>query len=84
MTENPARQPKGIPVGGQFSATSHGEPDLQLEAPAIDYSPLEPAADAPLPRPAKTQRRRRGHNSYPGIHEMGKRPAIGTNEETPL
>ncbi|MBG0738940.1 hypothetical protein IV500_05820 [Paeniglutamicibacter antarcticus] len=24
------RQPKGIPVGGQFAATAHGEPDLTL------------------------------------------------------
>ncbi|MHA7294984.1 DUF2958 domain-containing protein [Arthrobacter sp. HLT1-21] len=84
MTENPARQPRGIPVGGQFSATSHGEPDIQLQAPAIDYSPLEPAADAPLPRPAETQRRLRGHNFYPGVRDMDRWPAIGTNQETLL
>lgn len=30
MTENTARQPKGIPVGGQFAATAHSEADLSL------------------------------------------------------
>jgi hypothetical protein len=29
-----ARQPKGIPAGGQFAATSHPEPSLVLAAPA--------------------------------------------------
>jgi hypothetical protein len=28
------RQPKGIPVGGQFAATAHSEPDVALTAPA--------------------------------------------------
>ncbi|ACL41951.1 hypothetical protein Achl_4000 (plasmid) [Pseudarthrobacter chlorophenolicus A6] len=30
MTDNTARQPKGIPVGGQFAATAHAEPALNL------------------------------------------------------
>ena len=30
MTENTQRQPKGIPVGGQFAATAHAEPALNL------------------------------------------------------
>jgi hypothetical protein len=29
-----SRQPKGIPVGGQFAATAHSEPDVALTAPA--------------------------------------------------
>lgn len=29
-----ARQPKGVPVGGQFAATAHAEPDMALAAPA--------------------------------------------------
>lgn len=32
MTETTARQPRGIPAGGQFSATSHAEPALALAA----------------------------------------------------
>lgn len=28
------RQPKGIPAGGQFAASTHGEPDLSLTTPA--------------------------------------------------
>lgn len=36
MTENTARQPKGIPVGGQFAATAHSEADLSLSLnPAV-------------------------------------------------
>ena len=31
-TENTARQPKGIPVGGQFAATNHAEADVSLAA----------------------------------------------------
>ncbi|MET4144180.1 hypothetical protein [Arthrobacter sp. UYCo732] len=30
MTDNTARQPKGVPVGGQFAATAHAEPALSL------------------------------------------------------
>lgn len=34
MTENIARQPQGIPAGGQFAATAHSESDVSLSAPA--------------------------------------------------
>jgi hypothetical protein len=30
MTTDTARQPKGIPAGGQFAATAHSEPDVAL------------------------------------------------------
>ena len=33
MTTITARQPKGIPVGGQFAATTHAEPATQLYTP---------------------------------------------------
>lgn len=36
MTDNAARQPKGIPVGGQFAATAHTEPDLVLGLPEAE------------------------------------------------
>lgn len=42
MTENINRQPKGIPVGGQFAATAHAEPQVALSAPL----PANPFADA--------------------------------------
>lgn len=29
------RQPKGIPVGGQFAATAHGDPDMTLTVPDV-------------------------------------------------
>lgn len=31
MSDTTARQPKGVPVGGQFAATSHAEPELTLK-----------------------------------------------------
>jgi hypothetical protein len=33
MTENIARQPAGIPAGGQFAATAHAEPGITLTKP---------------------------------------------------
>lgn len=39
MTENTNRQPKGVPVGGQFATTSHSEPDLSL-SPAASATAL--------------------------------------------
>lgn len=39
MTDNMARQPQGIPTGGQFAATTHAEPDLSLPAAAPDAGP---------------------------------------------
>ncbi|MET4143799.1 hypothetical protein [Arthrobacter sp. UYCo732] len=36
MTDNVSRQPKGIPVGGQFAATAHSEPELVLGLPEHD------------------------------------------------
>ncbi|WP_422758959.1 hypothetical protein [Paenarthrobacter sp. C1] len=37
MTEDfPARQPKGVPTGGQFAATAHGEPGIALNNPITD------------------------------------------------
>jgi hypothetical protein len=38
MTDTTSRQPKGIPVGGQFAATAHSEADLSLSP-----SPAGPA-----------------------------------------
>lgn len=36
MTESIARQPKGIPVGGQFAPTAHSEPEARLASINID------------------------------------------------
>lgn len=38
--ENAARQPKGIPAGGQFAPDLHAEPDTALEAPAAPARPI--------------------------------------------
>lgn len=37
MTDNVSRQPKGVPVGGQFAATTHAEPSLALSKPATPF-----------------------------------------------
>jgi len=42
MTTSTARQPKGVPVGGQFAATAHAEPTLSLDATEPEVSPTKP------------------------------------------
>lgn len=37
MTTNSARQPKGVPVGGQFAATSHAEPGIVLAGGRAEF-----------------------------------------------
>lgn len=72
MTENTARQPQGIPVGGQFAPTAHAEPEVALTAPVP-------------PRPAETQRARRGHDFYPPAEEMAAWPKLyATDGDGPL
>jgi hypothetical protein len=45
-----SRQPKGIPVGGQFAATEHGEPAFTLASPPRDRSRF-PHPDTRYPHP---------------------------------
>jgi hypothetical protein len=72
MTESINRQPQGIPVGGQFAPTAHGEPDVALAAPV-------PA------RPVETQHRRRGHDFYPPAEEMAAWPELyATDGDGPI
>lgn len=54
MTTNTARQPKGVPVGGQFAATAHNESDLTLAAPAPALPELEPYGEIPAPLDGQT------------------------------
>lgn len=57
MTNDPSRQPKGVPVGGQFATTTHAEPNLSLshEASPIQELPADGFlgwhARCPEPRP---------------------------------
>lgn len=37
MTTSTARQPKGVPVGGQFTATSHTEPGIVLTGDRAEF-----------------------------------------------
>jgi hypothetical protein len=43
-----ARQPAGIPTGGQFAATAHAEPDVTLETAADIRQPYHPDRHALL------------------------------------
>lgn len=58
------RQPKGIPVGGQFAATAHAEPDTVLSAPAISV-PSAPSLYrlAYEDRPSNAERRSYGRQA---------------------
>lgn len=46
MTATPARQPQGIPVGGQFAPTSHAEPQITLPAGAASAEEFVSQRDA--------------------------------------
>jgi hypothetical protein len=71
MTTNTARQPKGIPVGGQFAATIHTEPSLSL-------APVEPAATATRPlRPYELAENGNGTFTY---NETGDRMTLEHRE----
>lgn len=48
-TESTARQPKGIPAGGQFAATVHSEPGLALAAPEANLAFTADFADDLIP-----------------------------------
>lgn len=37
----PARQPKGVPVGGEFATTAHADTGLELGRPFASHSPLQ-------------------------------------------
>jgi hypothetical protein len=71
MTENIARQPAGVPVGGQFAATAHAEPDVALTTAAVA-------------RPTEKLRALRGHDFYPPAEEMAKWPKFYSTEDVPV
>lgn len=63
-----ARQPKGIPVGGQFATPSHTEPGLTLAAQPLVPAELERYGPIPAPLEGQTL--------------MDGPPALGTFEDT--
>jgi hypothetical protein len=68
MTEIIARQPQGIPAGGQFAATAHAEPEVTL-APRVQA------------RPKETLRHLRGHDFYPPVEDMAAWPALHATDD---
>lgn len=54
MTTNTARQPKGVPVGGQFAATTHDESSIILAAPPRVLPELDSYGEIPAPLAGQT------------------------------
>jgi hypothetical protein len=58
MTDNSPRQPKGVPVGGQFAATTHSEPNVTLSTENAPRSgglpPLPPRSGGLPPLPPRS------------------------------
>ncbi|MET4143795.1 hypothetical protein [Arthrobacter sp. UYCo732] len=54
MSTDRTRQPKGVPVGGQFAATSHDEAGVTLTARAPALPGLAPYGEVPAPLETQT------------------------------
>lgn len=65
---NTARQPKGVPVGGQFATTAHGEP----EARALTREELILTGQAVENNPALSEATRQVHHSRRQLSEAIK------------
>lgn len=76
MTINATRQPKGIPVGGQFAATAHAEPSAVL---AVNH-PFEGLVDELLETLERDRRALRA-SSHAVAHESIISDVLTTNEE---
>lgn len=80
MTEPTARQPRGIPSGGQFTATAHSEPEIALGG--------HPSNPADLPADAFTGRQARCPEPRPDEWVFGENAsidaAVGTVMDGPL
>ncbi|MBG0738826.1 hypothetical protein IV500_05250 [Paeniglutamicibacter antarcticus] len=54
MKTDPNRQPKGVPVGGQFAATTHNEAAFTLASPGPALPELEAYGEIPTPLKGQT------------------------------
>ncbi|MET4143776.1 hypothetical protein [Arthrobacter sp. UYCo732] len=70
MTAIPARQPQGIPVGGQFAATTHAEPQITLPAGASS------AEDFVARRDAVRERRDEAHDQHEALDQLSQRLSV--------
>lgn len=70
MTALPARQPQGIPTGGQFAATAHAEPQVTLPAGS---SSIE---DFISQRDAVRERRDEAHERYEALDQLSQRLSV--------
>jgi hypothetical protein len=84
MTDNAPRQPKGIPVGGQFAATAHSEPDIALsteETPrSVSLPSLPPRSGGPGALPPLPPRST-GSGGSGGLPPTGGSGAGGSGED---
>lgn len=70
MTSTPARQPQGIPVGGQFAATTHAEPQINLPAGSSSVE------DFIAQRDAVRERRDEVHEQYEALDQLSQRLSV--------
>lgn len=64
--ETSARQPKGVPVGGQFAPTTHSVPEVGLQRPALDRLAFDHADD-----PFDVERDSEGHYTIYAADDEG-------------
>lgn len=57
MTTFVARQPKGIPTGGRFAATTHAEPEVSIKVPSNPGLYRLVFEDSPAPEEARSYAR---------------------------
>lgn len=70
MTNVPTRQPQGIPVGGQFAATTHAEPQISLPVGSSS------AEDFVARRDAIRERRDEAHEQYEALDQLSQRLSV--------
>jgi hypothetical protein len=70
MTTVPTRQPQGIPVGGQFAATTHSEPQITLPPGSVT------AEDFVNERDALRERRDQAKEYAGDLDRLAQRVAI--------
>ena len=70
MSTSTARQPKGVPVGGQFAATTHAEPQITLPAGSSSVE------DFVARRDAVRERRDEAHEQHEALDQLSQRLSV--------
>lgn len=73
MSDTQARQPSGTPVGGQFTRSTHPEPDVTLQGPAVALEAVASAIESRYGRSAAREVRAAKPVYAPELAEFGDR-----------